>query len=123
MKNERIGCMIFSVFTEMWYQILLRHDILKESLNEMKMYKIAVFVKLLIIELLAVIVVGAVRNFGNIFEQSYIMFMPQFPNHLRFFYCRTLSETKAFNFFNEPARFPVHADDTQKCYAQYSVKP
>ena len=51
------------------------------------------------IKLLAVIVVGAARDTSNVNEQTYLVFMPQLPYYLCFFSCRTLSATKAFNFF------------------------
>ncbi len=57
-----------------------------------------VFVRLVCFKLLAVIVVSAARNYGNINEQHQFVFMPQLPDHLCFFSCRTLSATKAFNF-------------------------
>ena len=62
-------------------------------------FDFSIFIRLWMIKLLAVIVVGAVGNTGNLNEQTYLMFMPQFPYHLCFFSCRTLSATKAFKFF------------------------
>ena len=58
-----------------------------------------IFIRLWRIKLFAVIVICAARDLGNINEQPYFEFVPQFPYHLCFFSCRTLSETKAFNFF------------------------
>ncbi len=58
-----------------------------------------ILIRFRIIKLLAVIVIGTAGDSGNINEQTYLVFMPQFPDHLCFFSCRTLSETKAFNFF------------------------
>ena len=60
---------------------------------------IRIFIRLWRIKLFAVIVICAARDLGNINEQPYFEFVPQFPYHLCFFSCRTLSETKAFNFF------------------------
>ena len=62
-------------------------------------FDFSISIWLWMIKLLAVIVVGTAGNTGNLNEQSYFMFMPQFPYHLCFFSCRTRSATKAFNFF------------------------
>ena len=59
----------------------------------------SIFIRLWRIKLFAVVVICAAGNLGNINEQPYFEFMPKFPYHLCFFSCRTLSETKAFNFF------------------------
>ncbi len=58
-----------------------------------------ILVFIFVCSVLYIVVIGAARDPGNVNEQRYLKFMPQFPNHLCFFSCRTLSETKAFNFF------------------------
>ena len=63
-------------------------------------FDFSISIWLWMIKLLAVIVVGTAGNIGNLNEQSYLMFMPQFPYHLCFFSCRTRSATKAFNFLS-----------------------
>ena len=62
-------------------------------------FYVSIFIRFWRIKLFAVIVICAARDIGNINEQPYFEFVPQFPYHLCFFSCRTLSATKAFNFF------------------------
>ena len=62
-------------------------------------FDFSISIRLWMIKLLTVIVVGTAGNISNLNERPYLMFMPQFPYHLCFFSCRTLSVTKAFNFF------------------------
>src|SRR5699024_4055479 len=45
------------------------------------------------------VIICAARETGNVQQQRQLVFMPQFPYYFCFLSCRTLSATKAFNFF------------------------